>query len=70
MCFGTLGQPSVLYLRRSQPSSKYQPSSPGSRIFVATCSSEYVGSLASAMRRPSPQRALAAWRRAGRTVKR
>src|SRR3954469_13992280 len=36
-----VGQPSVLYLRLSQPPSRYQPSSPCSRIFASTSSSEY-----------------------------
>src|SRR5919199_5768641 len=37
-----LGHPSVLYLRRSQPSSRYQPSRPCSAIFAYTSSSLYV----------------------------
>src|SRR5215207_3704558 len=37
-----LGQPSVLYLRLSQPSSRYQPSRPCSAIFASTSSSVYV----------------------------
>src|SRR3954469_17583063 len=36
-----LGQPSVEYLRRSQPPSRYQPSRPCSAIFASTSSSEY-----------------------------
>src|SRR3954463_1890332 len=36
-----LGQPSVLYFRRSQPSSRYQPSRPSSAIFASTSSSVY-----------------------------
>src|SRR6188472_596941 len=36
-----LGQPSVLYLRRSQPPSRYQPSSPCSAILASTSSSVY-----------------------------
>src|SRR3954453_12137247 len=39
------GQPSVLYLRRSQPPSRYQPSSPCSAIFASTSSSVYGGSF-------------------------
>src|SRR3954453_13205677 len=42
-----LGHPSVLYLRRSQPSSRYQPSRPCSAIFASTSSSEYVVSFSS-----------------------
>src|SRR5215210_3834620 len=37
-----LGHPSVLYLRLSQPSSRYQPSRPCSAIFASTSSSVYV----------------------------
>src|SRR5919199_2531136 len=37
-----LGHPSVLYLRRSHPSSRYQPSRPCSAIFASTSSSVYV----------------------------
>src|ERR671930_803415 len=37
-----LGQPSVLYFRRSHPSSRYQPSRPCSAIFASTSSSLYV----------------------------
>src|SRR4029079_18279376 len=40
-----LGQPSVEYLRRSQPPSRYQPSRPSSAIFASTSSSEYGFSL-------------------------
>src|SRR3954454_14210269 len=36
-----LGQPSVLYLRRSQPPSRYQPSRPCSAILASTSSSVY-----------------------------
>jgi hypothetical protein len=36
-----LGQPSVLYLRRSQSPSRYQPSRPCSWIFASTSSSLY-----------------------------
>src|SRR3954467_14123663 len=36
-----LGQPSVLYLRLSQPPSRYHPSRPCSAIFASTSSSEY-----------------------------
>src|SRR4051794_9515513 len=42
-----LGQPSVLYLRRSQPPSRYQPSSPSSAIFASTSSSLYGWSFSS-----------------------
>src|SRR5919205_1744085 len=37
-----LGHPSVLYLRRSQPSSRYQPARPCSAILASTSSSLYV----------------------------
>src|SRR4051794_8702473 len=40
-----VGQPSVLYLRRSQPSSRYQPSRPCSLILASTSSSVYGLSL-------------------------
>src|SRR5262245_12564136 len=43
------GQPSVLYLRRSQPSSRYQPARPSSWIRTAISASEYTRSLGSAM---------------------
>src|SRR4051794_25646272 len=36
-----VGQPSVLYLRRSHPSSRYQPSRPRSPILASTSSSVY-----------------------------
>src|SRR3954451_14224738 len=36
-----LGHPSVLYLRRSQPPSRYQPSRPSSTILASTSSSVY-----------------------------
>src|SRR3954447_5702408 len=40
-----LGHPSVLYLRRSQPPSRYQPSRPSSTIFASISSSEYGSSF-------------------------
>src|SRR4051794_1602701 len=51
-----VGQPSVLYLRRSQPSSGYQPARPSSLIFASPPSSVYVLSFP-AMGSP-PEKAL------------
>src|ERR671911_2875382 len=53
-----VGQPSVLYLRRSHPSSRYQPSRPCSSIFASTSSSVYGLGFTSVSIRSPPSRTL------------
>src|SRR5919108_3361543 len=53
-----VGQPSVLYLRRSHPPSRYQPSRPRSWILASTSSSVYGLGFASVSMRSPPSRAL------------
>src|SRR5919108_1845693 len=53
-----VGHPSVLYLRRSHPSSRYQPSRPCSWIFASTSSSVYGLGFTSVSIRSPPSRPL------------